>query len=153
MSSHRTEKGGHSPWFKDNPRRISLNISKDCWREAQYIVGAEHQRFYQLELRACTEIRAKRIWAENGSVTQSPLKLIHYAILELDTTLEISSQLMSLKKFVENILNGLILHWVELCMHMGGPTHLVLAWYMVILTSGVTFTHFQVSPDSSVTVV
>lgn len=50
------------------------------------------------------------IGAENGSVTQSPLKLIHYAILELDTTLEISSQLMSLKKFVENILNGLILH-------------------------------------------
>lgn len=29
------------------------------------------------------------IGAENGSVTQSPLKLIHYAILELDTTLEI----------------------------------------------------------------
>lgn len=38
-------------------------------------------------------------------------------------------------------------------MHMGGPTHLASAWYVVILTSGVTFTHFQVSPDSSVTVV
>ena len=67
--------------------------------------------------------------------------------------MEINSQLTSLNKVGEHVLDGTVLHWVELCMHVARPAHLVPFSPLVIPAVQNTLTHFQVSPDSSVTTV
>ena len=80
----------------------------------------------------------------------SPWELFPYSVLELDRTLEISSQLTSLKKVADCALDVTVLQWMEPCMHMAGPAHLVPFRHLVTQTVRINLADFQVPSDSSV---
>ena len=84
------------------------------------------------------------------ALPSSPWKLFPYSSLELDRTLKISSQLTSLKKVVECALDATVLQWMEPCMHMAGPAHLVPFRHPVTQTIRINLADFQVPSDSSV---
>lgn len=45
-----------------------------------------------------------------------------YATIELEITLETSSQFMSHNNVIDNIVGGIILYWAELALHIAGST-------------------------------